>query len=299
MVSSSRRAFLMGRRPPQTAWQTFCSRLNARVQGEWSELSSEPDHEQARLEPASSADVHLVLTLAAEYGVTVCLEGVPQASETDGPLIVLAPGRQMARCDRLEPNSNRWFVQPGCLLGEMEAKGFQGLANAPAGMTVAAWLADRRQHDWPTGRTALSGVLHCSVILADNTQAALGPFGQENRNPLDSLRMQQLIPALFQLMGESETQALRQEQWPCRYRLDALEPVEGEGINLAHLMLGHGGDLAWVEWLVLDDAVLSGSDPQDWSWPNQEQSWQAQDVDSRIKALFDPADRFSYPGQTL
>ena len=299
MVSTSRRAFLTGRRPPQTAWQTFSSRLKARVQGEWTELSAEPDHEQARLEPASSADVHMVLTLAAEYGVTVRLDGVPLASEADGPVIVLAPGRQMARCDRLEPNSTRWFVQPGCLLGEMEAKGFQGVADAPAGMTVAAWLADRRQHDWPTGRTALSGVLHCSVILADNTQAALGPFGQDNRNPLDSLRMQQLIPALFQLMGESETQALRQTLWPGRYRLDALEPVDGEGINLAHLMLGHGGDLAWVEWLVLDEAVLRASDPEAWSWPNQEQSWQAQDVDSRIKALFDPVDRFVYPGQAL
>ena len=64
-------------------------------------------------------------------------------------------------------------------------------------------------------------------------------------------------------------------------------------------MLGHGGDLAWVEWLVLDETVLTGSDPEGWSWPNQEQSWQAQDVDSRIKALFDPVDRFSYPGQTL
>ena len=304
MVSSSRRAFLMGRRPPQTAWQAFGSRLAARVQGSFLQLDDAEGHEQARLAPDSSADVHIALTLAAEYGITLGLDGVPLAAEPQGPTLWLAPGRQMARCERLEPGSPLWFVQPGCLLGELEAHGFAGLAHLPAGMSVGAWLADRRLHAWPAGRTALSGLRHCSVLLADNTQAALGPFGEANRNPLDSLRLQQLIPALFQLMSRPDTQALLQgewpgHEWPGRYRLDALQPAAGDGINLAHLMLGHGGDLAWVEWLVLDENLQAGADPDDWCWPGEGQSWQAQDVDSQVKALFDPTDRFSYPGQAL
>lgn len=304
MVSPSRRAFLMGRRPPQTAWQAFCSRLAGRIQGVFMELGDEAGHEQARLVPDSSADVHMALNLSAEYGVTMALDGVAQAGEPQGPVLWLAPGRQMARCERLEPGSNLWFVQPGCLLGELDAQGFTGLAHLPAGMSVGAWLADRRLHAWPAGRTALSGVQHCSVLLADNTQAALGPFGESNRNPLDSLRLQQLIPSLFRLMSGSDAQALLHTEpaggeWPGRYRLDALQPADGQAINLAHLLLGHGGDLAWVEWVVLDEKMQGGAEPDCWRWPGGEPSWQAQDVDSQVKALFDPTDRFPYPGQAL
>ena len=79
---------------------------------------------------------------------------------------------------------------------------------------------------------------------------------------------------------------------------EARKPA-GEAINLAHLLLGHGGDLAWVEWIVLDEKMQGGADPDPWSWPGGEPSWQAQDVDSQIKALFDPTDRFPYPGQAL
>lgn len=299
MVSPSRRAFLMGRRPPQTAWQAFCSRLAGRVQGVFLGLSDEPGFEQARLVPDSSADVHMALTLSDEYGIAIGLEGVPLAHEAEGPTLWLAPGRQMARCERLEPGSSLWFVQPGCLVGELEAHGFAGMAHLPPDLSVGAWLADRRLHAWPAGHTALSGLRHCSILLADNTQAALGPFGQDNRNPLDSLRLQQLIPALFRLMAGPDAQALLEGEWPGRYRLDALQPQGQEGINLAHLLLGHGGDLAWVEWVVLDQHLQAGTAPDSWTWPGGQKSWQGQELDSQIKALFDPTGRFPHPGQDL
>src|SRR5690606_41435032 len=38
--------------------------------------------------------------------------------------------------------------------------------------------------------------------------------------------------------------------WPARYRLDALLPASGREVNLSHLLLGHGGDLVWIEWLI-------------------------------------------------
>src|SRR3546814_19171830 len=81
----------------------------------------------------------------------------------------------MSRCERLEAGSTKWFVQPGCLLGELEAAGFSQFADLPCHITVAAWLADRRLCDWDTGATGYSGLVHASVLLADGTLASLGP----------------------------------------------------------------------------------------------------------------------------
>src|SRR5690606_30124359 len=96
------------------------------------------------------------------------------------------------------------------------------------------------------------------VLLADGTQAMLGPFGEHNQKPLESPALQQLIPALYGAAASTEAQACRQEpRWPARYRLDALLPQPGHTVNLAHLLLGHGGDLGWLEWLVLDENELA------------------------------------------
>src|SRR5690606_3260300 len=132
--------------------------------------------------------------------------------------------------------------------------GFSQFADLPCHITVAAWLADRTLCDWDTGETGCSGLVHASVLLADGTLASLGPFGEQNTKPLEGARLQNLVSSLFQVAAGSEAQACRHEpRWPARYRLDALFPVVGQTINLSHLLLGHGGDLGWVEWVVLDE----------------------------------------------
>src|SRR3546814_8185519 len=85
-------------------------------------------------------------------------------------------------------------------------------------------------------------------MLADGSNISLGPFGENNKKPLQGARLQQLVPSLFQLAGGAEAQACQSGlRWPARYRLDALLPVPGQTVNLAHLLLGHGGDLGWIE----------------------------------------------------
>lgn len=308
MESRSRRAFLTGRRLSQSPWEAFCQRLRRAVSGTFFEFGAQEDIGSGRLIPKLAGDVHHARALCAEYGVLLALDGVPHAARLDDqPVLWVEPGRDMAGCQRLEPGSPKWFVQPGCLLGELEAAGLRQFADLPCHITVAAWLADRTLCDWDAGETYKSGVEHASVLLADGSSVGLGPFGENNQKPLSGLRLQQLVPALFQLAAHPDAQACRDAgSWPGRYRLDALLPAAGQTANLAHLLLGHGGDLGWVEWIVLDEQLAQPQPeaPYAQRYSSQKRGQgelgaRAADLDARIKALFDPGYRFPYPGQDV
>lgn len=308
MESRSRRSFLTGRRLSKNPWEAFCQRLRNAVAGTFFEFEMHEGIGSARLIPKQGSDIHHARTLCAEYGVVLALDGVPHAARlSDHPVLWVEPGRDMAGCQRLEPGSSKWFVQPGCLLGELEAAGFQQFADLPCHITVAAWLADRTLCDWDAGETGKSGVEHASVLLADGASVSLGPFGERNQKPLKGLRLQQLVPQLFQMTVHPDAQACRQAaRWPGRYRLDALLPAAGQGANLAHLLLGHGGDLGWVEWIVLDQdsAQPQTEAPYEQRYASHkiaqtELGTRAADLDARIKTFFDPTDVFPYPGQDV
>lgn len=327
MESEGRRAFLRGRRPPSSPWEQFCERLRAVVAGTLTRLDTGPDVQAARLLVQKPADVHHARRLCAESGVCMALDGVPMSASHPGPVLWLQPGRELASCRRLEPGSSLWFVQPGCLIGELEAAGLSRFSALPAHLTVAAWLADRALCNWYAGRTAGSGIVHASVLLGDGVSVTLGAFGADNRKALDSLRLQQLIPALFSLANSADAALCAERMsWPARYRLDALTPAPGNTLNLAHLLLGHGGDLGWVEWLVIDESLAdpaAGSEPllelpgieslDDLGGPGSGWGFDggsapcdqvnvaraAQELDAAIKHRFDPQGVFPHPGQLL
>jgi len=322
MQSEGRRSFLMGRRPPSSPWEQFCARLRRAASGELTVLDAGSGHQVARLVLRQPADIHHARRLCREYGVCMVLEGVPEPASQPGPVLQLRLGRELATCQRLDPGGSRWFVQPGCLLGELEAEGLACFADLPPYMTVAAWLADRRQCNWPSGATAASGIVHASALLSDGVSVNLGAFSADNRKPLDSLRLQKLIPALFSLASGGDAGICGEHRaWPARYRLDALLPAPGNTLNLAHLLLGHGGDLAWVEWVVIDEALadpaagaellleLPGAElPEDVGGGRGGEGGSgpcdavnaaraAQEIDAAMKALFDPDGLFPHPGQ--
>src|SRR5690606_41334830 len=115
------------------------------------------------------------------------------------------------------------------------------------------WLAERRDPKGPTGPAAHGAGLHASALLPIGVSVSLGAFGTDTRKALHTLGLQQLIPALSGLsVGEDARHCAQWRSWPARYRLDALQPAPGRTVNLAHLLLGHGGDLAWLEWVVID-----------------------------------------------
>lgn len=327
MESEGRRAFLRGRRPPASPWDHFCERLRGAVAGTLTLLDTGPDTQAARLLLQQPADVHHARRLCAEFGVCMALDGVPLAAPQHGPVLWLQSGRELAACRRLNPGGSQWFVQPGCLLGELEAAGLTAFSALPAHLTVSAWLADRTLCNWYAGRTEASGIVHASALLANGVSVSLGAFGADNRKALDNLTLNTLIPALFSLANGADAAVCAERRaWPARYRLDALTPAPGKTLNLAHLLLGHGGDLAWVEWVVIDETLLdpaAGAEPllelagieQMDDYGGEGSGWgyeggagpcdqvnaarAAQEVDAAVKRLFDPQGILTHPGQLL
>lgn len=326
MQSEGRRSFLRGRRPPSSPWEQFFSRLRSTVAGDVTLLETGSDRKAARLLLKQPTDIHHARRLCAEHGVCLALDGVPGTASQAGPVLWVRPGRELAACKRMEPGGSRWFVQPGCLIGELEAEGLTAFAEVPAHLTVAAWLADRNLCNWTTSHTAASGIVHASALLADGVSVSLGAFATDNRKALDNLRLQTLIPALFTLASGAEaSQCAERTAWPARYRLDALMPAPGASLNLAHLLLGHGGDLAWLEWVVIDERL---ADPAQGAAFLPELPWAEFDdygddagsfgieggtgpceavnlahaataLDAAVKRLFDPNGVFPNPGQLL
>ena len=115
--------------------------------------------------------------------------------------------------------------------------------------------------------------------------------------------MQRLVPALFQLVGGDLAAACRDgDAWLARYRLDALAPRAPATVNLAHLMLGQGGTLAWVRGVTLADCPPAETGAACAPWADglaprtagavAAAPRQATALQARIKALFDPYGRF-------
>src|SRR5690606_2351542 len=255
-MQSSRRAFLFGRRLPRTPWDMFRQRLARAAHGPLEELDAAPPG-RARLRPARPEDVRHARALCVEYGVALVLAGTDASGAPAGRAVLevdpsalteLAPG----------PRAGQWRAQPGCRAADLAAAGLPQFAQAPPAQTLAGWLAGAGA--WPPGGTAASGLVRIDLLLSDGTAETLGPFGQDDVQPLRSAAVQRLVPALFQLAGSADAAACRAHAaWPCRYRLDALAPEPPAGVNLAQLLLGHGGTLAWVEGALLAPGQAAGA----------------------------------------
>lgn len=287
-MQPSRRAFLLGRRPAQTPWAAFMQRLKLLCQGPVDDQGEDaPGGAQAILTALRDADIAHARTLCAEYRVVMVLEGAtgPYAPAT-GPRLRIDPSR-MAGLARLAGDAPRWRAQAGVPLAALTQAGLRQFDGFPGAMTLAEWLA--APAPWPAGRCAASGVLAVDVMLADGIEETLGPFGEADVQPLRSATVQGLVPALFQLASGGDAFATRAgSHWLGRYRLDALKPEAPDTVNLAHLLLGHGGTLAWVQSVTLTDAP---------AWTEADPAPEAPGLatfrlDERVKALFDPDGRF-------
>lgn len=306
MQSVSRRAFFGGRRLSTSPWESFCLQLERKTGAKLERISDEEQLEQARLLPKNAADIHHALALCSEHGVCMALDGVAHSNTEMGqPVLWVNPTLHLNSFQRLSPDSSHWFVQPGCLIGELEAAGISAFAQLPANLSVGAWLADRCHQRWATGQTHGSGLIHASLLMADGSAASLGPFGTTNTKPLNCASLTKLVPQLFTLLTSSPAVlCLGLKKWLGRYRLDALQPTAGFELNLAHLVLGSGGDLGWVEWVVLDEDSLTlptttGVHEVDLMDHTPELALHASEIDAALKMYFDPQGVFPHPGQVV
>ncbi|MBO9355011.1 hypothetical protein GG851_13525 [Bordetella petrii] len=288
-MQPSRRAFLFGRRLPGTPWDTFRQRLGRAAQGQLHELEPGPCG-RARLVPARVEDVRHARALCAEYGVALLLDGRGDPAALAGRPVLQVDPSSLAELVP-GPQPRLWLAGPGCPVAALAEVGLGQFGDAPPGTTLAAWLADA--HAWPSGATAASGVLGLDVLLSDGTAETLGPFGQSDQRPLRSATVQRLVPALFQVSTSPDAAACRQRpDWPCRFRLDALLPEPSADVNLAHLLLGHGGALAWIEGALLGPGMAPPSAPASAPLP-AELAAPARRIEVRVKDAFDPLDLYA------
>lgn len=290
-MQPSRRAFLMGRRPAQTPWAAFRQRLALTCQGEVLDLSTSTGHGLALLTPARAADVTSARALCAEYGVSLALDGTAAAiDDMSKPQLRVNPSLLTA----LTPMGGArpsFRVEPGACAGELALAGLTQFDHVAPTLTVAAWLAE--SHALPTGACALSGLLSVQVLFADGVEETLGPFGTLDTQPLRSATVQRLVPALFQLANSADAKICQaSDVWPGSYRLDALLPQSPATVNLAHLLLGHGASLAWIDSMILEIPAFNTS-PVDQTrntisdTATNDIGEAAARLDFRIKSMFD------------
>jgi len=247
----------------------------------------------ARLAPVGADDVLRARALCAQYGVQVALARVGTAAPARATLW-LDPSVALTRLEPLADAPGLWRAEAGVRIADLHAAGLPQFADAAPDMTLAAWLASRASTRCAPGHTADAGVRGLAVMLADGTRTALGPFGEHDVQPLRSPVVQQLVPKLFELVRGDDARICRmQSRWPARVRLDALCPCSGS-VNLAHLLLGQLGTLAWIEAAILavppaDRADTSPAAPSAVSSAGMQA---AARLDAAAKSLFDPDDLF-------
>lgn len=308
VTPNSRRSFLFGRRAPSTSWGSFCARLARTCQGSvrWEQ---NPSILQAWLIPAREGDLEHAIALCKEYGVKMMLDGIAvEPCATAMPLLWVEPGRAWAT-HAIEQSATDRFLRTdaGCKLSDLRQQGLEWVDEKLQDWSVAHWFASSEAAQWHTAQSGLSVIDRVQVRLSDGTSEVLGPFGASALTPLRSIRVQQMVPKLFELAASKQAlTCARSAAWPARFRLDALMSTDGQEPNLAHLLAGHAGSLAWVQqvWFRLGPSHIAGSDsaiepistaskPAELAEPTSELNQAAAWLDSEIKKTFDPVGLFA------
>jgi hypothetical protein len=117
------------------------------------------------------------------------------------------------------------------------------------------------------------------------------------------MTVQQMVPKLFELTGSEQARACAGAPvWPAPLRLDALMPAEGHEANLAHLLAGHGGTLAWVKAVWFKAGVAEALMPVKMAMETTTESTALADsaawLTQQLKKTFDPVGLFPPLQQT-
>lgn len=185
-------------------------------------------------------------------------------------LVEVQPGVSLAALNRFLRPHGLWVpVQAaaaagqglGQLLGrDVELDGTP-VASAVPGVSVASGGGGRATpgaggYSMPGVPSLVDGLLGVDAVLDDGSRQLLGPFGERSPIRLGTGRAGQLVSSLFDIAAGVRTEIATCWPWGRQaaggYRLDAFHPrpqrpytVDGS-VNLAHLLAGAGGTLAWA-----------------------------------------------------
>ncbi len=225
--------------------------------------------------PADEADAAAALDLAREERVPVLARGAgtSQGGQAVGAALVIDHSRHLNRIIGFDRESMTIEVQPGLVLDELNAW------LAPHGLwfpvdvasSAQATLGGMAGNNACGARSIVYGnmvhnVLGIEAILSDGTQEFFGPFGVGAKRPMASARSAALVSRLFEIGARERAEIER--VWPTLqrrvggYNLDVFNPrserpyTADGSVNLAHLLVGSEGTLAYFKRLVLQLAPL-------------------------------------------
>jgi hypothetical protein len=307
-MEPGRRAFLLPSGGARDPWAQFQHRLARVVAGSLTDETT-GSLRRARLRAARPPDLYHARALCAELGVVLADANAGIDDRGDPRPWLWVDAGSLAGHGAVDTSIGLIGADAGCRIGSLSAALSGTGWHAPAlraadpAETLGRWFATA--DGWLPGRCDASGVHAVDVMLADGSSQQLGSFGVAGVRPLTPA-LRALVSGLFEFAGSPAVTALRgAPRWPARYRLDALLPETPAGAtpvpNLAHLLLGSRGSLAWVERIHLrlqHDAASPAPTVASTvtSLPGQPPALAAvQHIDAEVKRRFDPATCFPSP----
>jgi FAD/FMN-containing dehydrogenase/Fe-S oxidoreductase len=209
--------------------------------------------------PRSEGDVAAVLEIAREQGVPVLPRGggTSQCGQTVGAALVIDTSKHLRRVLEVDVEAGTAWVEPGLVLDQLNAQLRPERLWYPVDVSTAAQatLGGMAGNNSCGARSIRYGnmvhnVLAIDAWLADGTSCVFGPVEDVPAGPP---RYRELVAAIHAIARrEADEIAAR---WPKvlrrvqGYNLDMVQPHAPH--NLAHLLVGSEGTLAWFRRLKL------------------------------------------------
>lgn len=214
--------------------------------------------------PRTDADVEAVLEIARDQGVPVLPRGAgtSQCGQTVGEAIVIDTSRHLNRLVRLDEEARTAVVEPGIVLDHLNAALRRSGLWYPVDVSTSAQatLGGMAGNNSCGARSIRYGnmvhnVLGIDAWLADGSECH---FGSAEQVASGSFRYREIVHAIHAIAQREAAEI--EARWPRvlrrvqGYNLDMVQPHLPH--NLAHLLVGSEGTLAWFRRLHLKLAPL-------------------------------------------
>ncbi|HVL55467.1 MAG TPA: FAD-linked oxidase C-terminal domain-containing protein [Burkholderiaceae bacterium] len=229
--------------------------------------------------PRTEADVRVALDVARDLRVPVLPRGAgsSQCGQTVGEALVIDHSKWLNSIVAFDADARSVTVQPGVVLDQLNAflKPHGLWFPVDVSTSAQATLGGMAGNNSCGSRSIAYGnmvhnVTGIDAVLADGTDAYFGTFaradGRGGDMSLSSQRVRDIVTRLHEI-AERERDEIRRV-WPTvlrrvgGYNLDIFEPcserpyTDDGSLNLAHLLVGSEGTLAWTRQLKLKLAPL-------------------------------------------
>ncbi len=211
--------------------------------------------------PRTAEAAVTALQIAAQEGVPILPRGggTSQCGQTVGAALVIDASKHLNRLVEVDPGARRAIVEPGLVLDDLNAQLRRHGLWFPVDVSTAAQatLGGMAGNNSCGSRSIAYGymvhrVAAIEACLADGTRGRFGPAAELAEPAIRAIARK--AAALWERERDEIAERLpKVARRVAGYNLDCLAP---EGQNLAKLLVGSEGTLAWFERLTLDLAEV-------------------------------------------